>query len=152
MDLSVRTAHGVVSLCLMAAALMLGLAGLFLANSAVVLLYAVLLVFMPLVVTYNYCAKCPCARDGCGHVVPGWIASRLFRRTPGPYTPLDYIGTFVPFAAIVAMPQAALWRHTGLFTAYWALMAAAMVEIAAFVCPSCGNVNCILCRGKGRNG
>ena len=136
----------------MAAALMLGLAGLVLANSAAVLLYAALLVFVPLVVTYSYCAKCPCARVGCGHVVPEWIASRFFHRTQGPYTPLDYIGAVAPFAVIVAVPQAALWRHTGLFVAYWALMAAAMVEIAAFVCPSCDNTYCILCRGKGRNG
>ncbi len=94
-------------------------------------------------ILWAFCARCPCAGKGCGHVVPGMAARALFRpRTPGRYTATELAATAVGVVLILVAPTAWLWRSLPLLGIFLALVIVTLVVIRAMVCRGCGNRNC----------
>ena len=141
--------HGITSLIVFAAALLVGLIGIAVDAPPAAALYAMLLGAATLIVCGAYCAKCPCRKEGCGHLLPGLIAQMMPTRRQDPYHALDLILTGLALAAMVLFPQPWLLRKPVLLLLFWVLAAAAATEIVLRVCPRCRNPHCPMTRGRG---
>lgn len=141
-----REFHGVLSLLLVLAAVIIGAAAVFKASPPMGLLnILIILVSLPIII-YSYCSKCACRLDQCGHVLPGKLTRFLPARQPGPYTLLDIAGLLVPFGIIIGFPQWWLWADKVPAAVFWILILAAVFEIRVAVCPACANRECPLCQ------
>ncbi len=138
------TFHGITSLVLLALAMLVGLIGVALDAPTAAVSYALLLGAAFLVVCAAYCAKCPCRKDACGHLVPGLVAQNLPARRQTPYNTIDLALTASALAAMVLYPQPWLWRHPTLLTLFWLLTAGAVLQIVLRVCRRCQNRHCPL--------
>ena len=87
-----RIGHGVISLALIATALLIGMAAMSQASIFWGMAYLVMLMAGATMVLYSFCAKCPCREHGCGHVIPGLLARWLFARPQTPYGLMDMLG------------------------------------------------------------
>jgi len=95
------------------------------------------------VILWAFCAKCPCADHGCGHVFPGPLARMILpRRTPGPYRAAELGATGLALAVVLLAPQAWLWQSVPVLVGFWVLVIAALGMIRASVCRGCGNEFC----------
>jgi hypothetical protein len=141
----VRKFHGVFSLLLILAAVVIG-AGYLLGNfTGWGLVYVGIIVLANPLVLYSYCAKCPGREDACSHVIPGKLTRLLPTRRQAPYTFWDYFATALALAVLLGFPQIWLWRSTGLWVLFWILTTVGLVEILFFVCRTCRNANCPNC-------
>jgi hypothetical protein len=70
--------HGVFSLLLIAAAVVIALAYMLSQSISRGLVYLAILMFANPIVLYSYCAKCICREDACSHFFPGKL-TRLNR-------------------------------------------------------------------------
>ena len=78
--------HGVFSLLLILASVVIA-AGYLLGNfTGWGLVYVGIIVLANPLVLYSCCAKCLCRQDACSHVVPGKLTRLLPARKPGPYS------------------------------------------------------------------
>jgi hypothetical protein len=91
-------------------------------------------------ILYAYCTKCPC-KACCAHILPGKIAG-LFPRTPGPYSGVEVAVVIVAGLLILGLPQLWLWRSVVAGIVFWVLNAIAFVQILLFVCGACANTHC----------
>ena len=137
--------HGVVSLLLILAAVVIALAYMLSVSPGWGFCYIAVIIMANPMVLYSYCAKCLCREDGCSHVVPGKLTHLLPVRRQGPYSFLDYVATALALAALVGFPQIWLWRSKGFFVLFWILVTIGLAEILFFVCRSCRNANCPNC-------
>lgn len=133
--------HGVTSLSLVLVTTVIAAVAMFQTSWMLGIVYLVVCVIAPVSILYAYCAKCPC-RAHCGHVIPGKLVAALVNRQPGPYTKAEIAVVGVGLLLLMGLPQIWLWRYTGLFVAFWALTAVALVQIRAVVCRACDNVYC----------
>jgi hypothetical protein len=141
----VRKFHGVFSLLLILAAVVIG-AGYLLGNfTGWGLVYLGIIALANPLVLYSYCAKCLCREDACSHVIPGKLTRLLPTRRQAPYTFWDYFATALALAVLLGFPQIWLWRSTGLWVLFWILTTVGLVEILFFVCRTCRNANCPIC-------
>jgi hypothetical protein len=134
--------HGVTSLGWVAVATVIAAVAMFRVSWVLGVVYLVVCVAAPGAILYAYCTKCPC-KAHCGHVFPGKAALAI-NRQPGPYTGTELAVLTVALLALIGLPQFWLWRHAGLFVAYWVLNAIAFVQIRLVVCRACENVYCPL--------
>jgi hypothetical protein len=147
-----REFHGVMSLLLVFAAVIIGVAAVFKASPPMGLLnILIILVSLPIII-YSFCSKCACRLDSCGHVLPGKLTRFLPAREPGPYTPRDIAGLLIPFVIIIGFPQWWLWGEKVLSAVFWILILAGIVEIRLAVCPACTNRECPFCPSRNRAG
>ena len=103
-----------------------------------------------LIVIYSYCTKCKCHEKNCAHLIVGPIAKFMPKREMNKYTIMDYIGVFIPILLIILIPQYWLFKSIILLFLFWILLIVAFIEIIGFVCKTCGNDNCLLCRNKNK--
>jgi len=137
--------HGVFSLLLILASVIIA-AGYLLGNfTGWGLVYLGIIALTNPIVLYSYCAKCLCRADACSHVIPGKLTRLLPVGRRGPYSFWDYLATALSLATLFGFPQIWLWRSKGLFVLFWILVTIALVEILFFVCRTCRNANCPIC-------
>jgi len=137
-----RNFHGVFSLVLVYAAVIIALIYLLDLSAALGSVYLAIVVISNPIVLYAYCAKCVCRKEACGHVFPGKLTRLLPERKQGPYTFGDYFWTCVSLMALLGFPQVWLWQNRILFVSYWILLLVGLAEILFLVCRACGNENC----------
>lgn len=133
--------HGVASLCLVAATIVLATVAGFLTSWVLGVVYLALCLAALAGILYAFCAKCPCQAQ-CGHVIPGKVTRILAQRDPGPYTAVELAVVVLSLLVLLALPQVWLWRYPALLIAFWVLTAISLVQIRAFVCQACDNVHC----------
>lgn len=133
--------HGLVSLVLVAAAVLISALVLLQSHPAMGVYYLVGVSLAVLAILGIFCSKCPC-RDSCGHVIPGKLLQIANVSRNSPYTNADLALTAMALTFMLVLPQAWLWRHlTGLLT-FWILLVAALVQIRLRVCRVCKNTLC----------
>jgi hypothetical protein len=140
--------HGVFSLLLIAAAVVIALAYMLSNSLGWGLVYLVIIVFAAPIVLYSYCAKCLCREDACSHFFPGKLTRLLPNRKSAPYSFIDYFGTAVSLSIVFGLPQFWLWQNRSFFLLFWVLLAGGLVEILFFVCRACSNTSCPNCYKK----
>ena len=137
--------HGIFSLLLILAAVVIAIVYLLGNFRGWGLVYLGIIALSNPLILYSYCAKCLCREDACGHVIPGKLTRLLPVRRPGPYSFWDYFVTALSLAALLGFPQIWLWRSKGLFILFWILVTVGLVEILFFVCRTCRNTSCPNC-------
>ena len=138
--------HGVFSLILISAAVVMALVYLFGVALGWGLIYLGIVVLANPLVLYSYCSKCLCRDDACSHVLPGKLARLLPLRESGPYTLMDYLGTALPLIALIGFPQFWLWQNRTALIFFWIMIVIGLIEILIFVCRDCSNTNCLNCK------
>jgi len=136
--------HGILSLCLIIVANIIGLASILSVNLDMGLIYLAILLISLAIITYSYCSKCPCRLESCAHVFPGKLTKFFPKRKPGSYTLLDISGVLVPMLVMTIFPQFWLWQNKIYFVLFWTLQIIAFIEIKMFVCKQCKNKYCPL--------
>lgn len=137
--------HGLFSLVLVAASLLIGVYALMSDSIIAGIVYMAVIVVSIIVILYSYCSKCECRLNSCGHVIPGRLTRFLPERRDRGYNVFDYIGVLLPLAVIILLPQLSLWKNKILFSIFWVLLVIALIEIFFFVCTKCVNNKCPLC-------
>jgi hypothetical protein len=137
--------HGVFSLLLITAAVVIALACLISQSISRGLVYLAVLMIANPIVLYSYCAKCLCRVDSCSHVIPGKLTRLLPTREPGRYVFMDYCGTAISLIVLFGFPQFWLWQNPAMFVLFWGVLIFSLVEILFFVCRTCNNTNCPNC-------
>jgi hypothetical protein len=137
-----RHVHGVISLIFVGGAMATALVNIWQASVFWGLVYLLLLAGGAGTILFAYCAKCSCRRQGCGHVIPGWLTGFLPARAQGPYGVMDYLGVIIPLVLSVAVPQVWLRHHLPAMILFWMLLAAGSIEILLYVCKGCRNDRC----------
>jgi hypothetical protein len=137
--------HGVFSLLLILAAVVIALVYMLDVSAGWGFCYIAVIVIANPIVLSSYCAKCLCREDGCSHVIPGKLTRLLPARKPGPYSFWDYLATAISLAVLVGFPQFWLWRSKAVLVLFWILVTIGLVEILFCVCRSCRNANCPNC-------
>ena len=140
--------HGIISLILFTGTLIINFIGIQKYSTIIALSYLLIVILSFLVIIYSYCTKCKCHENNCAHLIVGPITKFLPKRQMKEYTLLDYIGVFIPISLIFFIPQYWLFRDKILFFLFWFLSIIALIEIIGFVCKTCENDNCVLCRNS----
>jgi hypothetical protein len=140
--------HGIFSLLLIAATVVIALASILSQTIGWGLAYVAVIMLANPIVLYSYCAKCLCREDACGHVFPGRLTRLLPNRKPGSYNFMDYLGTAISLIVLFGFPQFWLWQNVTIFLLFWIMLITALVEILFFVCRTCNNTNCPNCYKK----
>ena len=137
--------HGVFSLILILASVLIALAYMLNVSLGWGLIYLGLIILGNPIVLYAYCAKCLCRDYNCSHVFPGKLTRLIPPRKQGPYTLMDYFWTALSLMALFGFPIPWLWRSKILFFGYCLLLLIGLAEILFFVCRTCHNENCPMC-------
>jgi hypothetical protein len=137
--------HGVFSLILILASIVIALSYMLNESAGWGLVYLGIIILANPTVLYAYCAKCVCRDDACSHVYPGKLTRLLPARKQGPYTIMDYFWTALSLIALFGFPLIWLWRNTVFYFGYWLLLLTGLAEILFFVCRTCRNENCPMC-------
>ncbi|MBN1849886.1 MAG: hypothetical protein JW932_15030 [Deltaproteobacteria bacterium] len=132
--------HGIISLGLIFAAVILAAIAIFRVSWVPGVIYLAVCGIASIALLYAYCAKCPC-RDQCGHVFPGKMA-RIFKTRRPPYTIFELVVTGLILILFIGLPQIWLYRYFGLFIAFWVMIVIAVIEIRTVVCRVCSNTYC----------
>jgi len=133
--------HGISSLGLMLAAIVLAAVVMFQISCSLGTVYCLVSAAALLAILYAYCAKCPSGMD-CGHFFPGRVAKVFKRQASGPYTAVELAVTGFSLLLLIGLPQVWLWRHTGPFVAFWVMIGTALIQIRTTVCRRCNNIHC----------
>lgn len=142
--MSARKVHGVVSLCLILAALGVGAFAMFEMSVTQGLFYVALLCMGGVAILYAYCSKCACRMENCGHIIPGFLTRFLPERKPGPYSKLDTLIVAVALGVLLILPLYWVWSAPLKLAAFLALLLLGLVEIRFFVCAKCENNACVI--------
>ena len=137
--------HGVFSLILILASIVIALAYVLIESAGWGLIYLGIIILTNPIILYAYCAKCHCREDGCSHVLPGKLTRLMPPRKQGSYTQMDYFWTVVSLIALFGFPLIWLWPSTVFYFGYWLLLLFGLAEILFFVCRTCRNENCPMC-------
>lgn len=140
--------HGVLSVTLIGISLLLGALAIGKTDLSTALLYMLVAAICFVVIVYAYCCKCICRDYACGHVLPGRLAAFLPKRKQGPYSMLDILAVLAALLLLVAIPQPWLIKSIPMFVGFWGLFLVAGIEILFFVCTTCKNDRCSLCKNK----
>ena len=140
--------HGVLSLILVTIAFGIGIVATALSSVPFAVISLGLILLAVFCISYIYCSKCLC-RQYCNHVILGKISVILREGQAEPYTAFDLLaGVGVPLALAILFPQYWLIKIPYLFVTYWIILLLAGAESLLYVCKSCQNKKCTLCRSK----
>jgi hypothetical protein len=143
-----RQIHGILSLLILAAAVLTATLAIVQSSVMWAVLYVIGILLSGLVVIYSICTKCPCRSTDCGHIIPGKLTRFFPPREEEPYTFRDKTGIVVPIVFMIVFPQywlLSLPVYSVLF-AVFCLVAAA--DIQFFVCKGCTNKFCPFFQGE----
>ena len=134
--------HGVLTLALLIACLLVGLVAVALRSTPAAVLYGlIILVGLPVIV-YLFCGKCACRGEGCLMLFPGRLSMRLPARKTDAYTRADFAGILGTLVLLAVFPLYWLWQSKPLLVLFAVLGMAAHAEVALFVCKACENCRC----------
>ena len=136
-----RQLHGIISLGLIFAAVVVAAVVLIRISVTLGALYLGGCAAASIVILYAYCAKCP-GRTHCGHVLPGKAAKIFSDRPSGPYTTVELAATGLSLLVLMGLPQVWLWRSMRPLIAFWAMTIIAVIQIRSVVCRNCNNAFC----------
>ena len=140
--------HGIISMVLFLISMGIGVASVAIYSVFMSLVSVLITALALIVVSICYCSKCKC-RTNCNHLIFGKISVLFSKPNAGKYTGNDLvIGTLLPILVAIAFPQYWLVKSPNLLIAYWVIMIVAGLEIYFFVCTSCFNDKCSMCRNK----
>jgi hypothetical protein len=139
--------HGIISIILAGLAIFVGIIAVFEDSIILAMLYLAANILGFLIIVYSYCTKCA-GRAKCAHVILGKITKLLPHREQSKYSFFDYAGVVVPFILIVAFPQFYLIKHFWMLIGFWLFLLVAILEINKYVCITCVNSKCLLCKNK----
>lgn len=137
--------HGIVSLTLILASVVMALFYLLSEYPGWGLVYLGVIIIANPIVLYSYCAKCLCRDNACSHFFPGKLTRWLPPRKQGAYTGTDYIWTSLSLTALFGFPIPWLLYNKALFFGYVLLILVGLAEILFLVCRTCRNSNCPIC-------
>ena len=137
-----RQMHGILTLLILAAAVVTATIAIVQSSVMWALLYVIGILLSSHVVVYSFCTKCPCRNTGCGHVIPGKLTRFFPRREEGPYTFWDRTGVVVPIVFMIVFPQYWLLSQPVYLYLFVALCLIAAADIQFFVCKECNNTFC----------
>lgn len=137
-----REIHGILSLLILAAAVVTAAFAILQSSVIWTVIYLTGILLSGLVVIYSFCTKCPCRKNGCGHVIPGKLTRFFPRREEGPYTFADKTGVVVPIVFMIVFPQYWLLSLPMYSLLFAALCLIAAADIQFFVCRECANCSC----------
>jgi hypothetical protein len=140
-----RNFHGVFSLILLLASVVMALSYILILSLGWGLAYLGIIMLANPIVLYAYCTKCLCREDACSHVFPGRLTRLLPARKQGPYTFSDYFWTGICLMVLFAFPIPWLWQSKMVLFGYWLLLIIGLAEILFLVCRTCRNENCPVC-------
>jgi len=138
--------HGVFSLVLVFFSILIGFFSIGYHSLLMGILYLLITIISSVSVLYFYCAKCYCRFNSCVHIFPGKLTRHLPFRDQGEYTRQDYLGTIIPISIIFLFPQFWLLKNLTLFVFFWISLLAGVVQINTFLCRTCENKRCMLCK------
>lgn len=134
--------HGIISLLLAGSAILLSLIMMFKNSTTLGVAFSGFCVIGAVAILRLFCAKCP-SRKNCGHVVPGFLAEKLFKQVqPGPYTIAEIAVFVLCMGVIIMVPQYWLFKNSGAFVGYWVISFFAGIYIKKNVCTTCENNYC----------
>ena len=137
--------HGVFSIILILASVVMALAYMLSVSPGWGVVYLGTIILANPVVLYTYCAKCLCRENTCSHIFPGKLTRLMPPRKQGPYTRKDYFWTSLALIVLFGFPIPWLWQTTILYFSYWLLLLLGIAEILFYVCRTCRNANCPMC-------
>lgn len=137
--------HGVFSLILILASVVIALSYMLNVSPGWGLMYLGIIILASPMVLYAYCAKCLCRDDACSHIFPGKLTRLLPSRKQGAYTIMDYCWTALSLIALFGFPIPWLWRSKIVFIGYLLFILIGLAEILFLVCRACRNQNCPMC-------
>ena len=137
-----RHIHGILSLLILAAAVVTATVAILQTSFIWAVLYIVGMFLSCLVIIYSFCTKCPCRKTDCGHVIPGKLTRFFPPRPEEPYSFSDRTGVVVPIVFMIVFPQYWLLSHPPYFYLFVALCLIAAADIQFFVCKGCTNRFC----------
>ncbi len=138
--------HGYISILIFLIALGIGDYNFFKESVFWGVVYASVVVFGFMSISFTYCTKC-IIRSNCKHFFPGLI-SQLVKHKNKAYTKADFIVTIISVVLMIALPQYWLFEKIKYFIVFWILIIIAGVEVIFFVCKTCGNKKCAMCKFK----
>ncbi|MFO7732635.1 MAG: hypothetical protein R6X21_03190 [Candidatus Aminicenantes bacterium] len=134
--------HGVLTLALLIASLLVGLVAVALKSAPAAVLYGLMVLAGLPTIVYLFCGKCVCRGKACLMVLPGRLSFRLPPRKTEAYTKADFAGILGTLTLLALFPQYWLWQTKPLFIAFLILILAAHAEVMLFVCRACENCRC----------
>ncbi len=137
--------HGIVSFAILDLTIVISLFAIAKTSLIHTVIYFFGSVIAGLSIILLYCTKCSC-KSKCSHVLPGQLALLFKNRETLTYKPFDYLGTVIAGAFIILYPQYWLWNFKILFVAFWLLIIVAILQINQYVCTSCRNSKCAMCK------
>ncbi|MDD1684522.1 MAG: hypothetical protein LUQ19_01385 [Methanoregula sp.] len=137
-----RQIHGILSLLVLAAAVVTATLAIMQSSVMWAVLYVVGILLSGLVVIYSICTKCPCRNTDCGHVIPGKLTQFFPPRVEEPYTFRDKTGIVVPIVFMIVFPQYWLLSLPVYSILFAVLCLIAAADIQFFVCKGCTNRFC----------
>ena len=140
--------HGIISLLLILDATAVATISIAQQSALMAGIYLFLFFASLVIISITYCAKCNC-RGNCNHLIMGWVSKKLSKKRYGGYTTKDIIfGVLVPFLPTMIIPQFYLYHNLLYLLLYWVLFGLAALEINFYVCRSCRNSKCLMCKRK----
>ncbi|WP_146199743.1 hypothetical protein ACKUB1_05500 [Methanospirillum stamsii] len=135
-----KAAYGIIGLILGIIAIITGLYAISLHSLFMAIGYLFFTVIAGVIFTRFFCASCP-IKDTCVHILPGYIA-RIWKETPGPYTPGKLLISGFLFVIIFLPALPALITSPMLLLIFLVCIVLAAVISVLFLCPGCGNRFC----------
>ena len=143
-----RQIHGILSLLILAAAVITATVAILQSSVMWTVLYIIGIILSCLVLIYSFCTKCPCRNTDCGHVIPGKLTRFFPSREEGPYTFRDKTGVVVPIVFMIVFPQYLAALQPVYFFLFAGLCLVAAADIQFFVCRGCNNCFCPFFQGE----
>lgn len=140
--------HGLVSLLLIIDAFGVALFSIGSQSSLIAIAFLLLFIGYFALVSVVYCSKC-LYRNNCNHLIIGRLSMLLTKRKSGPYTKNDILfGVILPFIPLLVIPQFYLIQNILHLAIFWLFFGLACFEIYFFVCKTCNNSNCMMCKHR----
>jgi hypothetical protein len=140
--------HGLTSIILIYTSFIIGLIYTWRTFEILGIVYGLVLFASPFILTYAYCAKCPCRYDNCGHIIPGKLAQIFPIRKQSKYLLIDYLALLIPVAFLIATPLFIIYDRILLMLVFVLLIAIGIAEIRTVLCRNCSNKYCPLTKNE----
>ncbi len=138
--------HGYISISIFLIALGIGDYTILKESVMLGVFYASVVVLGFMSISFTYCTKCT-IRSNCKHFFPGLI-SQVVKYKNRAYTKADIVVAIIPVVLMIVLPQYWLYRKNMYFNIFWMLVIIASIEVMFFVCKTCGNKKCAMCKNK----
>lgn len=137
--------HGITSLALMDLATIIAIYTIATKSILWSALYTLYVFFAFGIIIYVYCRKCT-SRNNCSHVFIGPITQLMPKAKNYSYTYTNYFIVATLILVMIGFPQFWFIKMPSLAYLYWVIILVASVQIRFFVCTTCSNTACAMCK------